>query len=76
MSKQVKNVLTISPMFVLFLVFLVLKATETGIFADWSWWWVTAPLWAPAALAIAIMAVWLVVVIIIGLIALILELLP
>lgn len=28
----------------LFIVFLVLKLTET---IDWSWWWVTAPLWIP-----------------------------
>ena len=26
----------------LFLVFLVLKLTD---YIDWSWWWVTAPLW-------------------------------
>lgn len=26
----------------LFLVFLVLKLTSV---IDWSWWWVTAPLW-------------------------------
>jgi hypothetical protein len=29
---------------VLFLVFLVLKLTN---YIDWSWWWVTAPLWIP-----------------------------
>lgn len=29
----------------LFLIFLVLKLTD---FIDWSWWWVTAPLWGPA----------------------------
>lgn len=27
---------------VLFLIFLVLKLTHV---IDWSWWWVTAPLW-------------------------------
>lgn len=32
---------------VLFIVFLVLKLTEV---IDWSWWWVTAPLWIPAAI--------------------------
>jgi hypothetical protein len=26
----------------LFLIFLILKLTET---IDWSWWWVTSPLW-------------------------------
>ena len=32
---------------VLFLVFLVLKLTN---YIDWSWWWVTAPLWIPIAI--------------------------
>ena len=32
---------------VLFIVFLVLKLTDT---IDWSWWWITAPLWGPWAL--------------------------
>ena len=36
---------------VLFLVFLVLKLTEV---IDWSWWWVTAPLWIPIAFVIAL----------------------
>lgn len=31
---------------VLFIVFLVLKLTHV---IDWSWWWVTAPLWVGAA---------------------------
>jgi hypothetical protein len=38
---------------VLFLVFLVLKLTNV---IDWSWWWVTAPLWIPILVAILIMA--------------------
>lgn len=33
---------------VLFLVFLVLKLTKV---IDWSWWWVSAPMWIPAAIA-------------------------
>lgn len=33
---------------ILFVVFLVLKLTN---FIDWSWWWVTAPLWIPFAIA-------------------------
>jgi transmembrane Fragile-X-F protein len=44
----------------LFLVFLVLKLTRV---IDWSWWWVTAPLWAPMLAVLAVfgitMAVWL-----------------
>jgi hypothetical protein len=31
----------------LFCIFLVLKLV--GVI-DWSWWWVSAPLWAPVAL--------------------------
>ena len=46
---------------VLFIVFLVLKLCNV---IDWSWWWVTAPLWIPAAVVLAvivlfgIVAVW------------------
>jgi membrane protein YdbS with pleckstrin-like domain len=31
---------------VLFIVFLILKLTGN---IDWSWWWVTSPLWIPLA---------------------------
>ena len=37
-----------------FIVFLVLKLAEIGQVATWSWWWVTAPLWMPFILGIAI----------------------
>lgn len=33
---------------ILFVVFLILKLCEV---IDWSWWWVTAPLWIPIGLA-------------------------
>ena len=33
---------------ILFIVFLILKLTG---YIDWSWWWVTAPLWIPLAIA-------------------------
>ena len=36
----------------LFLIFLVLKLTG---FINWSWWWVTAPLWLPLVFVIAIL---------------------
>ena len=32
------------------IVFIALKLTHV---IDWSWWWVTAPLWGPAAITIA-----------------------
>jgi hypothetical protein len=30
-----------------FLVFLVMKLAGIGQVANWSWWWVTSPLWLP-----------------------------
>lgn len=38
----------------LFLVFLVLKLCKV---IDWSWWWVTAPLWGPIALFVATLGI-------------------
>jgi hypothetical protein len=38
--------------------FIVLKLT--GVIA-WSWWWVLAPLWIPAAIVLLVLAVILVV---------------
>lgn len=43
----------------LFAVFAVLKLT--GVIA-WSWWWVTAPIWIPAALAFIVVILFLVLV--------------
>lgn len=37
---------------VLLVVFLVLKLTGN---IDWSWWWVTSPIWIPIMVAIAIL---------------------
>jgi hypothetical protein len=39
---------------VLFIVFLILKLTDT---IDWSWWWVTSPLWIPLALGVVVMGI-------------------
>jgi hypothetical protein len=39
---------------VVFLIFLVLKLTQIGMVANWSWWAVTAPLWAPAVISIGL----------------------
>ena len=39
---------------VLFIVFLVLKLTNT---IDWSWWWVTSPLWLPIAIVLALLII-------------------
>lgn len=37
---------------VLFVVFLVLKLIGK---IDWSWWWVTAPLWIPVAVILSLL---------------------
>lgn len=37
---------------VLFIIFLILKLSETGVVAKWSWWAVTCPLWIPFAVVI------------------------
>lgn len=46
-----------------FLIFLTLKLTG---FVDWSWWWVTAPLWGSLVLFLTIFAGVLVVTILAG----------
>jgi hypothetical protein len=38
----------------LFLLFLGLKLTNN---IDWSWWWVTSPLWIPLGLMIVIILI-------------------
>ncbi len=45
---------------VLFVVFLVLKLTGN---IDWSWWWVTSPIWIPVALAFLFLIILMFVVI-------------
>ncbi len=54
MSKeQTTKVISSSLTTVLFVVFLVLKLTGN---IDWSWWWVTSPLWLPLAIVIGFAA--------------------
>jgi len=48
---------------ILFIVFLVLKLTNV---IDWSWWWVTSPLWIPFVAAAVILGI-------VGVIAMIIE---
>jgi hypothetical protein len=42
---------------ILFAVFVTLKLTGN---IDWSWWWVTSPLWLPLAILFAIINVLLI----------------
>lgn len=39
---------------ILFLIFMTLKLTDN---VDWSWWWVTSPLWIPTIVAVLIVLV-------------------
>lgn len=41
----------------LFIVFLILKLAEIGQVSDWSWWWVTSPLWLPVALVLGMFGI-------------------
>jgi hypothetical protein len=57
MSKE-KTTFNSSLLTILFVIFLVLKLTGE---IDWSWWWVTSPLWLPIAAALVIIVIALVV---------------
>jgi hypothetical protein len=35
-----------------FLIFLTLKLAGIGQVAEWSWWWVSSPLWIPIVLVL------------------------
>jgi hypothetical protein len=43
---------------VLFVVFLILKLTHV---IDWSWWWITAPLWIGTAFVLVVLFIVMVV---------------
>lgn len=47
----------------LFLLFLGLKL---GNVIDWSWWWVTSPLWLPVGVVVAILPIILIAGLIVG----------
>ena len=53
----------------LFLLFLGLKLTNQ---IDWSWWWVTAPLWAPLALVLGFALIVIIIAFLIAGVALLL----
>ena len=38
---------------ILFLICLTLKLAGIGQVADWSWWWVTSPLWLPLLITLS-----------------------
>ena len=58
MENDKKSIGCGTTLFVLvFLIFLVLKLAEIGVVANWSWWWVSAPLWIPAGIVIGILLI-------------------
>ncbi len=43
---------------ILFIVFLILKLTHA---IDWSWWWVTSPLWLPILIAVVALCILIII---------------
>ena len=54
MANETKSNSSISFLSLLFLAFLILKLC--GVI-DWSWWWVTVPLWGGFAILLVLLAV-------------------
>jgi hypothetical protein len=56
MSKE-KNSTGVGLLGGLLLVFLFLKLGQFGVVANWSWWWVLAPVWAPWVIAVTVLGI-------------------
>lgn len=56
-----KNRVSCSFSTLLFIVFLILKLTDV---VDWSWWWVTSPLWIPVCVGFTIFSITALIVLI------------
>jgi len=54
MSEETKNNSGIGILELIFVVFLFLKLGEFGSVANWSWWWITAPIWISILLRLII----------------------
>lgn len=48
------NIVTISPLYLLGIAFVVLKLTNV---INWSWWWVTLPFWGVPAFFLGVAAI-------------------
>ncbi len=62
---------------IIFIVFLIFKLGKIGVVADWSWLWVTCPLWMSWALLIgffaAIFAIFIAFMFFVGLLSVIFK---
>ena len=63
MSTEQKHGISLST--VLFLIFLTLKLTHL---IDWSWWWITSPIWVPIVVSLVVVITGLAAIMIITLI--------
>jgi len=54
MSKEKASSSSIGLGTIIFLIFLVMKLGGIGQVAEWSWFWVTAPLWIPIAFLLSL----------------------
>lgn len=52
-------------MFTLFTILLILKLTDT---IDWSWWWITSPLWMPILILFVMFILFILIVLIVSMI--------
>lgn len=79
MSNESKTVVVRKGMGLCSIFFLILFLLKVGVVETavigYSWWWITAPLWGPTALTLAILAlivlVGIVIVLIVGIVRLI-----
>ncbi len=69
--KESKSIISLSTG--VFLVFLILKLSEIGQVSNWSWWWVTSPLWIPVVFGIIIMIVVVIAAIVLGSISAVMD---
>jgi hypothetical protein len=50
---------------IIFLIFLVMKLAKIGEVANWSWWWVTSPLWIPVVFILLVLIVILLIAVLV-----------
>lgn len=65
MKKVTKKSSGINTSLVLFLIFLTLKLTNV---IDWSWWWVTCPLWIGLAIYLSVVIIAIFIALIVSLV--------